>query len=92
VACAYQLERNRRSRIISPEKQDKLECYTHRQPTRQICCTSANELKLRFESIGSILAFICSQASKTAAPYISELADAAVGDALGTYLTANHSK
>lgn len=46
--------------------------------------TSANELKLCFEATGSIRAFICSQASNTAAPYISELAEAAVGDALGT--------
>ena len=36
------------------------------------------------DAIGSILAFISLQASKTAAPYISELAEAAVGDALGT--------
>lgn len=50
--------------------------------------TSAKELKLRFEAIGSIRAFICSQASKTAAPYISELAEAAVGDELGTYSAA----
>lgn len=48
--------------------------------------TSAKELKLCFEAIGSIRAFICSQASKTAAPYKSELAEAAVGDALGTYI------
>ncbi len=34
--------------------------------------------------MGSIRAFICSQAFNTAAPYISELAEAAVGDALGT--------
>lgn len=47
-------------------------------------CTSLKELKVRLDAIGSILAFICSQASKTAAPYISELAEAAVGDALGT--------
>lgn len=46
--------------------------------------TSANELKLLLEAIGSIRAFICSQASNTAAPYISELAEAAVGDAFGT--------
>jgi hypothetical protein len=32
-------------------------------------------------------AIICSHASKTAAPYISELAEAAVGEELGTYLT-----
>lgn len=32
-------------------------------------------------------AFNCSHAFKTAAPYRSELADAAVGDALGTYIT-----
>lgn len=47
--------------------------------------TSANELKLCFDATGSILAIICSQASKIAAPYISELAEAAVGDAFGTY-------
>lgn len=47
--------------------------------------TSAKELKLCWEAIGSILALICSHASKTAAPYISELAEAAVGDAFGTY-------
>lgn len=46
--------------------------------------TSARDSKLCLEAIGSILAFIFSQASKTAAPYISELAEAAVGDALGT--------
>lgn len=34
--------------------------------------------------MGFILAFICSQASRTAAPYRSELAEAAVGEALGT--------
>jgi hypothetical protein len=46
--------------------------------------TSENVLKLCLDATGSILAIICSQASKTAAPYISELAEAAVGDALGT--------
>lgn len=46
--------------------------------------TSAKEPKLCLEAIGSIRAFICSHASKTAAPYISELAEAAVGDELGT--------
>lgn len=46
--------------------------------------TSANEPKLCFDAIGSMRAFICSHASKTAAPYISELAEAAVGDAFGT--------
>jgi hypothetical protein len=43
------------------------------------------ELKLCLDATGSNLAIICSTASKTAAPYISELAEAAVGDALGTY-------
>lgn len=42
--------------------------------------------------MGSMRAFICSQASKTADPYISELADAAVGDALGTYITRIHRR
>lgn len=46
--------------------------------------TSAKELILCFEAMGCILAFSCSHASNTAAPYISELAEAAVGDALGT--------
>lgn len=46
--------------------------------------TSVKELKLCLEAIGSIRAFICSHASKTAAPYMSELAEAAVGEALGT--------
>lgn len=46
--------------------------------------TSANELNLLLEAIGCIRAFICSQASNTAAPYISELAEAAVGDEFGT--------
>lgn len=46
--------------------------------------TLANESKLCSEAIGAIRAFICSHASKTAAPYISELAEAAVGDELGT--------
>lgn len=45
--------------------------------------TSAKELKLLLEAIGSMRALICSHASKTAAPYMSELAEAAVGDALG---------
>lgn len=36
------------------------------------------------DDMGSIRAFICSHASKTAAPYISELAEAAVADAFGT--------
>jgi hypothetical protein len=35
-------------------------------------------------AMGSIRAFICWQASKTAAPYKSELAEAAVGEELGT--------
>lgn len=47
--------------------------------------TSANELQLSLEATTSIRALICSQASKTAAPYMSELIDAAVGDAFGTY-------
>jgi len=34
--------------------------------------------------MGSMRAFICSHASKTAPPYISELAEAAVGEELGT--------
>lgn len=46
--------------------------------------TSAKELKLCCEAIGSMRALICSHASKTAAPYMSELAEAAVGEALGT--------
>jgi len=41
-------------------------------------------LKLCFEAIGSMRSIICSHASKTAAPYISELAKAVVGEALGT--------
>jgi hypothetical protein len=47
--------------------------------------TSANELNLFCEEMGSIRAFICSHASKTAYPYISELVEAAVGDELGTW-------
>ena len=47
--------------------------------------TSSKELNFCLEAMGSIRAFICWHASKTAAPYISELAEAAVGDALGTY-------
>lgn len=47
--------------------------------------TSAKELTLSLEATGSIRALICSQASKTAAPYMSELIDAAVGEAFGTY-------
>jgi hypothetical protein len=47
--------------------------------------TSANELNLFCEEMGSIRAFICSHASKTAYPYISELAEAAVSDELGTW-------
>lgn len=46
--------------------------------------TSANELKLCCEAMGFMRVIICSHASKTAAPYISELAEAAVGEALGT--------
>lgn len=46
--------------------------------------TSSKELKLDLDAIGSIRAFICSHASNTAAPYMSELAEAAVGEALGT--------
>jgi len=41
-------------------------------------------VKLCREAIGSMRAFICSHASKTAPPYISELAEAAVGEELGT--------
>jgi len=41
-------------------------------------------LKLCCEAIGFMRVIICSHASKTAAPYISELAEAAVGEALGT--------
>lgn len=52
--------------------------------------TSAKELKLCFAAMGSMRALICSQASKTAAPYISELAEAAVGDALGTLFEKKH--
>lgn len=44
-------------------------------------------MKFFREAIGAMRAFNCSHASKTAAPYISELADAAVADALGTYIT-----
>lgn len=46
--------------------------------------TSANVLKLFCEAIGFIRAIIFSHASNTAAPYISELAEAAVGEELGT--------
>lgn len=46
--------------------------------------TSAKVLNLCWEAIGSMRAIICSHASKTAAPYISELAEAAVGEELGT--------
>lgn len=46
--------------------------------------TSAKELKFCCEAIGSMRALICSHASRTAAPYMSELAEAAVGDELGT--------
>jgi len=35
--------------------------------------TSSKELKLDLDAIGSIRAFICSHASNTAAPYMSEL-------------------
>lgn len=53
--------------------------------------TSANELKLCWEAIGSIRAIIFSHASKTAAPYISELAEAAVGEEFGTYFCSKHA-
>lgn len=71
-------------------KHASLECITQRNNMLHVhaettmSTTSAKELKLRFEAIGSIRAFICSQASKTTAPYISELAEAAVGVELGT--------
>lgn len=54
--------------------------------------TSANELKLCCEAIGSMRRFICSHASKTAAPYISELAEAAVGEELGTWFCGEHEQ
>lgn len=46
--------------------------------------TSAKELWPSLAATGFMRDFICSQASKTAAPYISELAEAAVGDEFGT--------
>ena len=52
--------------------------------------TSAKELQLSLEARGSIRALICSQAFRTAAPYMSELIEAAVGDAFGTYQDIEH--
>ena len=68
--------------LMSLQKEHKDVCGETIKATLYI--TSANELKLCFKATGSIRAFICSHASKTAAPYKSELAEAAVGDVFGT--------
>lgn len=49
------------------------------------CNTWEKEACWFLSAIGFIRALICSHASKTAAPYISELAEAAVGDEFGTW-------